>query len=124
MNKKIIALIAVIAIVAILGVCLVACNAKSYQSKLEKKGYTVSVSENEKDDNNADVEWVVSAQKGGVLSGDFQAVTIAKYKNVDDAKKAEKDAKDGANNGIISYKVSRSGKIVIVGTEQGVKDAK
>ncbi len=122
MNKKIIALIAVIAIVAILGVCLVACNAKSYQSKLEKKGYSVSVSEEDKDDDGADIEWMGTGAKGALVNGD--SVTVVKYKNTDDAKKAEADAKAYKDNGLISYEVYRSGKIVIVGTAQGVKDAK
>ena len=38
MNKKVMAIVAVIALVAILGICLVACNAESYEKKLEKAG--------------------------------------------------------------------------------------
>ena len=118
MNKKLIALIAVIAIVAILGVCLVACNAKSYQSKLEKKGYKVTVETDYGD--NSKYEWTVDAVKAEISLTNAQAdyVSVVKFKNIDDAKQAEKDAKD---NGVT---VKRSGKIVIGGTEQGVKDAK
>lgn len=118
MNKKVIALIAVIAIVAILGVCLVACNAKSYQSKLEKKGYKVTVETDYNDD--SVYEWTVYGVKAEISLSSASAayVTIAKFKKLDDAKDAEKDAKD---NGLT---VKRSGKIVIAGSEQGVKDAK
>ena len=38
MNKKVMAIVAVIALVAILGICLVACNAESYEKKLEQEG--------------------------------------------------------------------------------------
>ena len=119
MNKKVIALIAVIAIVAILGVCLVACNAKSYQNKLEKKGYTVS---NYTGDDDDDIEWGISASKGALLNGD--SVTVVKFKELDDAKEKETWYKNHKDNGLISYEVYRTGKIVIVGTAQGVKDAK
>ena len=118
MKKTIIAIVAVIALVAILGVVLMACNADSYKSKLERKGYSVTVSERN-DDN---VEWSLTASKGALLNGD--SVSIAKYKTVDDAKKAEQDLKDLQDNGLVSYEVYRSGKIVMAGTKQGVKDAK
>ena len=42
MSKKVMAVVAVVALVAILGICLVACNAESYEKKLEKAGYTVT----------------------------------------------------------------------------------
>jgi len=118
MNKKVIALIAVIAIVAILGVCLVACNAKSYQSKLEKKGYKVTVETDY--DKDSKYEWSVTGVKAEIslTNASADSVSIVKFKSLDDAKQSEKNAKD---NGIT---VKRSGKIVIAGTEQGVKDAK
>ncbi len=111
MNKKVLAIVAVIALVAILGVCLVACNAESYEKKLEKAGYDVEVVE----DAGKDAEWMVMAKK----KGSFDTVTIVKCTSLDDAKDAEKEAKD--MGGVSVY---RTGKIVMVGTEQGVKDAK
>ena len=115
MNKKtIIAIVAVIALVAVLGVVLMACSAESYQKKLEKKGYSVSTYKVDKEDQD-DVEWGLVATKG-LLS---EAVYIVKYKSLDDAKDAERDQKD---LGIGT--VYRTGRIVMWGSEQGVKDAK
>ena len=120
MNKKVIvSIVAVIAIVALLGVFLVACNADSYKSKLEKKGYTVSTYTPD-DDESDDIEWGIMASKGaGILGGDY--VIIVKYKNLDDAKEAEAEANKSKTTG---YECSRQGKIVFAGTTQGVKDAK
>ena len=127
MNKKVMAIVAVIALVAILGICLVACNAESYEKKLEKAGYkaTTYTGDDAKDeaDSDADVEWVVVGVKAEIslasgLDGDF--VTVIKFKNTDDAKDAEADAIEGLGKDC----VYRIGKIVISGTEQGVKDAK
>lgn len=122
MNKKvIISIIAVILLVAVLGTFLVACSAESYQKKLEKKGYTVSTYKPDKDEED-EIEWGITATKGALLNGD--SVSVIKYKTLDDAKKAEQDAKDWQDNGFVSYEVYRSGKILFVGTKQGVKDAK
>lgn len=110
MNKKVLAIVAVIALVAILGVCLVACNADDYKKRLDKEGYIVV--DGKVDSEN--VEWVVS----GTRINPADHVTITKYKDTDDAKDAEELAKKtGAS-------VYRTGKIVMVGTEQGIKDAK
>ena len=122
-NKKILAIVAIIALVAILGVCLVACNADSYAKKLEKAGYTVQKLEAEKDEDGHAIEWTVNASKKGegllgVVDGD--TVSVTKFKSEDDAKEAEELAKAfWGEKGVY-----RSGKIVISGTEQGVKDAK
>lgn len=115
MNKKvIISIIAVILLVAVLGTILVACSADSYKKKLEKKGYTVSAYTVDDDDQD-DIEWGVMATKG--LLGD--AVYIVKFKSYDDAKDYEEDMRK------LRYgSVYRTGKIVMYGSEQGVKDAK
>ena len=116
MNKKIISIIAIVAIIAILGVVLVACNASDYEKKLDKKGYAVTVLNG---NDNTNYEFIVNGTKASLGSGvSVQTVTITKFKKADDAKKAYEDAK--GNN----LPASKSGKIVIVGTEQGVKDAK
>lgn len=116
MNKKVLAIVAVIALVAILGVCLVACNADSYAKKLDKAGYDVQTFEGDEADDraDADVEWVVIAAR--LKTAD--SVTVAKFHSTDDAKDTEEKAKEMKMN------VYRTGKIVIIGTEQGVKDAK
>lgn len=116
MKKKIIAVVAIVALVAILGVCLVACNADSYKKKLDKAGYTVTVFEADDVDEGVNIEWGLYAVKTSGVSMDM--VTVAKYKSEKDAKKAEER---GKNEHMSTY---RSGKLVIVGTEQGVKDAK
>lgn len=123
MNKKVISIVAIIALVAILGVCLVACNADSYAKKLEKAGYTVGKMTDEEtaafaEKYNLDTEivWAVGGTKGK------DNVTILAFADKDDAESI-------ANNlnkvvGIIGMKAEAKGKIVFVGTEQGVKDAK
>ncbi len=120
MNKKIIAIVAVIALVAILGVCLVACNSESYSKKLEKAGYTViALTEEDLEDSDASIEWGLNATKAnGLLNWD--TVSIVKYKDSDDAKDAESDAVRLLGEDCV-YRV---GKIVMVGTAQGIKDAK
>lgn len=110
------AIVAVIALVAILGICLVACNAESYEKKLEKAGYNVtSMSADEAKDEGA--EWGVAARKGTDI------VYVVKFAKTDDAKEFEKNV---PTIGVGSFKVvvDRVGSIVIYGTEQGVKDAK
>lgn len=119
MNKKVLSVIAVIALVVILGVCLVACNSSDYKKKLEKAGYTVVVLEgdsaNEKAESDSTIDWVVSAVK---MSG---YVNVIKFANTDDAKAYENNAVTG---GTLKLTCVRTGKIVIYGTEQAVKDAK
>lgn len=111
MNKKVMAIVAVIALVAILGICLVACNADSVESKLEKAGYTIVIK------TSTDDGWVVNAVKG------TDNVTVTKYASTEDAKEAE----EAANKTVLGVKlvesVKRVGSIVYTGTEQGVKDA-
>ncbi len=118
MNKKvIISIIAVILLVAVLGTVLVACSKEDYQKRLEKKGYKLGsltdglgafgLSSNT-------YEWTLSGTNGD----DY--VSIVKYRNADDAKKAYDDAKKDLKDG---YAVKKVGKIVIAGTKQGVKDA-
>ena len=121
MNKKVISIIAIIALVAILGVCLVACNADTYAKRLEKAGYKVEVVDLSEEDKEEGVLWAVSAAKGTSLT-DIQMVAIAKYASVDEAKKAVEDAEKA--NSIVGMTIERKGTIVIIGTEQGVKDAK
>lgn len=122
MNKKVISIIAIVAIIAILGVVLVACNADSYQKKLEKAGYEVIVLEGdeakEEAESEGDIEWVVTASKGLT-----EYVTIVKFANTDDAKEAEENAITGSAFGV-TVVCERSGKIVFYGTEEAVKDAK
>ncbi len=124
MKKRIIAIVAIIALVAMLGLVLVACNADSYKSKLEKAGYTVVVLEgDEAEAEEEGVEWIVTASKAGdgLLGAiDREYVTVVKYANSADAKEAEQAAIDLAGE----KNVHRVGTIVITGTEQGVKDAK
>lgn len=111
MNKKVLAVVAVIALIAILGVCLVACNADDYKNRLDKAGYLAK----DLPVDSENVEWVVLATK--LSTGD--SVTITKFKNTDDAKDAESKAKK-----LNEDAVYRTGKIVMIGTEQGIKDAK
>ncbi|MEG2450543.1 MAG: hypothetical protein RSB09_02290 [Clostridia bacterium] len=119
-KKKIISIIAIIALVAVLGVCLVACNADSYEKKLTKAGYDVTVSTAEDikefDKEDGEVAWVVTGFKG------LDGVTVIKFKKTDDAKKYA--TKMGVLAGLGKQEVYRTGSIVMFGTEQGIKDAK
>lgn len=122
-SKKIMALVAVVALVAVLGICLVACNSDSVGKSLEKKGYTVTKLNEESTgivakavykalkNNSAFTEGVVANK-----STDF--VIVIWFDNSD----AAKDYADTAS--YVGAKVEISGKIVYVGTEQGLKDAK
>lgn len=124
MKKRVLAIVAIIALVAVLGVCLVACNAEDYGKRLEKAGYTVSVSENNSLAVKAEetllavaggyeggIEFIVEGIKRGEI------VKVMKFDKAKDAKRfVELFDKDDA--------VKRSDKYVFVGTEQGIKDAK
>ena len=117
MKKTIIAIVAVIALVAILATVLVACNQEDFTKRLEKKGYTVGSATDVISAfgfSSNSVEWSLTGVK------DSEAVSVVKYRNADDAKKAYEDAKKDKKDG---YDVKKVGKIVISGTKQGVKDA-
>ena len=111
MKKNVGKIIAVILVVALLTTVLAACNAESYQKKLEKKGYSVV-----NNDENATIAWTVTA------TGDGGAVKITKYNNIDDAKEAEANGLTLSVGGVKKV-IKRQGKIVFSGTEQAVKDA-
>ena len=133
MKKKIVAIVAIVALIAIVAVCLTACNADSIAKKLDNKDYSVvsgtaeEVAESEFgrligiSAEEMDVQWLVIGVKGNIadfLTGEVDYVTVCKFNDADDAKKATEDGEvpEGA-----SFK--RIGKIVYFGTEQGVKDA-
>lgn len=125
MSKKVMAVVAVVALVAILGICLVACNAESVSKKLEKKDYTVSALSEKSTGLGKSVYNIVKGVEGfdqGVIAANSNgdSVAVVWFDNTDAAKNFE-------TNKLIttfSEKVSRVGKVVYVGTEQGVKDAK
>lgn len=115
MKKNIGKILAVILVVALLATVLCACNAESYQKKLEKKGYAVTTATS--NDKESTAAWTVTA-----VSKEAGMVVITKYNNVEDAKKAESN---GLNVSVGDFKkvTKRQGKIVFSGTEQAVKDA-
>ena len=124
MNKKVMAIVAVIALVAILGVCLVACNTESVSKKLEKKEYNVAKL-NEDSTGLAGKAYAIVKGVDGFKEGLFAAkssdqVLAVWFDDTDAAKEFE------ANKGLalLFDKVTRVGKVVYAGTEQGVKDAK
>ncbi len=119
MNKKVISIVAIIAIVAILGVVLVACNASSYEKKLEKAGYEVQVMEADEEDKEEGIEWMVTGEKLDGLKPVM--VMVVKFAKTDRAKEAEEDAIKFYGEDC----VSRSGKIVIAASsKEALKDAK
>ena len=118
-SKKIVALVAIVMLVAILSVCLVACNQKDYEKRLKDEKYTVvslSAEDLGVDKEDASIEWAVKGTKGSITSG-IQTVTVIKFAKTDDAKEFADNLSEKL------YTIKRSGKIVIYGTEQGVKDA-
>lgn len=126
-KKRIIVIVAMIALVALLGVCLVACNKDSFEKRLDKKGYTVVSMSMEQLEQYAGeevqgVEWAIGGVKGDVMSGDFDMVIVIKCESAKDAEKLENEVKaEGAEDEGFVFK--RNGKLVIFGTDQGVKDA-
>ena len=116
MKKNIGKILAVILVVALLATVLCACNAESYQKKLEKKGYSVTTATS--NDKESTYAWTVTA----INKNTGDTVVIRKYNNVEDAKKAESN---GLNVSVGDFKkvTKRQGKIVFSGTEQAVKDA-
>ena len=124
MNKKVMAIVAVIALVAILGICLVACNTESVSKKLEKKEYNVAKL-NEDSTGLAGIAYAIVKGVDGFKEGLFAAkssdqVLAVWFDDTDAAKEFE------ANKGLalLFDKVTRVGKVVYAGTEQGIKDAK
>ena len=115
-SKKIVAIVALVALVSILAVCLVACNQEDYMKRLEKAGYNPATIDANKLSTKAPIDWAVSGTKKGSGLLDVETVTVVKFKETDDAKEFEEDMKE-------LFTVKRSSKIVIFGTEQGVKDA-
>lgn len=59
MKKNIGKILAVILVVALLATVLCACNAESYQKKLEKKGYAVTTATS--NDKESTAAWTVTA---------------------------------------------------------------
>lgn len=119
-SKKLMAIVAIVALVAILGVCLVACNKDDYVKRLDKAGYTakaISAEDAHLDAEELGIEWIVQGIK---VKGGAESVTVIKFNKSEDAKDFYNDNKDNVLDG---WKIVRSGKIVISGTEQGVKDA-
>lgn len=132
MNKKVLAIVAVIALVAILGVCLVACNADSYEKKLDKNGYKVQVYDKdsdvvesmnewleESDDYSGKIKWMITAKKLDVSlsSGvDTGYVQIIKFSKISDAKQYMEDLGAEDDDEIIV----RKGNIVFTGDKDSV----
>ena len=123
MNKKVISIVAIIALVAILGVCLVACNADSYAKKLQGKGYAVEKMTDEEtasfaEETGLDVEIVW----GVVGTNGTDMVTILAFADKDDAESFANIL--NMASAFTGMKAEAKGKILFVGTEQGIKDAK
>jgi hypothetical protein len=126
MNKKVISIVAIIALVAILSVCLIACNADTYAKRLEKAGYTVEVATQEDMEVLAtnfkdlgvqlEIKWAVGGTKGSdnvtviAFATEEQATAYANMINL--------------TSQISKMKAETKGKILIAGSEQGIKDAK
>ena len=133
--KKIVKTLVAVLMVSLLFL-VTACGASSYASKLEKKGYSVTYVE--KSENNGVIQTAalqtanalvktLGATKDNPLkyvvtasNADGETVTIWCFESSSDAKEVEKNVTNNEK-----YKsFYRTGNTIIVGTEQGVKDAK
>ena len=124
MNKKIISIVAIVALVTVLGVCFVACGASSYESRLEKAGYTVQTMTDEEiaemtegSGLDLDIKWGV----GGTKGADYVAVICFADKEQAEAFATITNMASGIFGGM---KAETKGAILFWGTEQGIKDAK
>ncbi len=106
--KKFATLLTTLTLVVVLGVCLSACGSSSkelskeekeeYVANLEKAEYSPRVTEGEENKESLEMkisetetltaEWSIYASKGEDAT--YSMVTIIKFSNTDDAKKAEK----------------------------------
>ena len=130
MKKNIIAITASVLLLAILSLCLVACNADYYEKKLEKKGYTVEDVSNKTlreefgftSEDLEDIEWAELGYKYKFAQSETDLVLIIKFDNLDKAKEVENELLDAMDDE--DYAVHRSGRVVIMGTQKAVEDAK
>lgn len=114
MNKKrIVAIVAIIALISVMAVVFAACNAETYQKRLEKAGYEVEIMSAD-DFDSAEIEWGLHAWNPKT----DDIVIVLKFKSISKAKDAEAEYKK------LDEYVERSSAVLFVGTEQGVADAK
>lgn len=117
--------ISFIAVIAMLLVTLVSCapsSIKAATQKMEKKDYKVISEKLPQEAEDEGVVGIIVATKGNIadmLKGDYEMVTATLFKSAKDAKKAMKDAEDTFGKDTV---IKQSGKWIVVGTEQGVKD--
>ena len=124
MSKKVISIVSIIALVAVLGVCLIACNESTYESKLEKAGYEVEVASQEDLEEMAteysslgvdmNIKWAVGATKGD------EFVTVIAFETKEQAEAFANMVNLTASD----EKAETKGNIMFWGTAQGIKDAK
>ncbi len=117
MKKKYLVLIAAVLLCVILAT-FVACNyEKKYAEKLQDLGYNVYVSKNkEYDPDNKGGYYTISASKGD------NDIYIEVYDKKDDAERCYSELLSGDKGGFDS--IYLEGKAVILGTAQGVNDAR
>jgi uncharacterized protein (DUF1330 family) len=135
--KKVFTGIAAIALIAVMSVVFVACNADSYQSKLEKNEYTVASYEGDKlSDVTADyeslteltekIEWVVTGTK--TVEADGESVThkvaVVKFDSSETAKKFIEDntPAEGAESKVVLDR--QMGIVFIASDEEALKAVK
>ena len=125
--KKIVGIVSILILVVILSCCFVACNdAETYQKRLEKAGYEVEIANRDDIEEilqgmpiDVSLEWVIEANNGD------DNVSIMCF--------ADKEQAEAFNtilrmmSGVLieeGYYIELEGSILLVGTEQGIKDAK
>ncbi len=132
MKKKIISLVSIIALVAVFTACFVACNtednnaedfsAEGYVARLERKGYTVTLSEYTEEERNemgVGIVWSLAANNEDT----YDYVYIYELTTEEESKSQEEELREITESDSTMTTLIRKGKLLIAGTEQGVEDA-
>lgn len=126
MKKKTIFAAALLITVCVVALILTACNATDFERRLIKEGYEVSgayvkgdIDPDEEGEEYCGIVWYLNGYRQN-SDQTVNSVVVYKYDTAQHAKAAEKIFKREADG---SFNVVRKNNILILGDEQGVKDA-
>ena len=133
MKKRIIAIVAIIALVAIFAMAFVACNReKDYRKRLQDAGYELLNKDDFEElmdldlDGNEDwesIEWIVGGFKlslVSIMTENYDMDFVLKFNDESKAEEFYDEMNAEPEEGMY---LERKGKIVFMGTKQGIKDA-
>ena len=121
MKKKVVLSVAVVLLVVMVAVMCAACtpNSDKLKTKLEDKGYTVTVNNSVSGNSDATKQLMATNLK------EKEGVTVTWFKDSKTAKKYYEDANDNKGTFKLLYgddvKIVKKGNAVVVGTENAVK---